>query len=76
MAEDNRHAISTNQAILTQTRLNVGDYLNVQTKDDGIIFTKKGLKDEIQAFYHNGGQYNENEIGFGEAQGKEVNPTS
>ena len=70
----NSQAISLNKTILTQAGLKIGDDLDVQIKDSTIIFTKreKTLKDEIQDFYRNGGQYSEHEVDYGEAEGEEL----
>ena len=66
-------AISLNDAALKEAGLSIGDELNLEIKDEQLIFTKKDqdIKDEIQDFYRHGGKYNEREIGFGEPVGKE-----
>jgi len=70
---DNSPAIRLDKTVLIKARFEIGDELKYQVRDGEIVFTKKRktLKDEIQNFYKNGGQYQEPEIYFGdELKGK------
>jgi len=71
---DNGHAISVDKTALTKAGFKIDDELEYQVRAGEITFTKKEntIKDDIQNFYRNGGQYQEKEIDFGEPVGKEL----
>jgi len=69
----NDPAISLSKTALTKAGFDIGDELECHVHAGEIILTKKEetLKEKIQNFYKNGGRYQEPEIDFGEAVGKE-----
>jgi antitoxin MazE len=70
----NSQAITINKQELKASGINIGDNLEVIIQDSQISFVKKArsLKDEIQDFYRQGGQYNEKEIDFGGPVNNEI----
>ncbi|WP_078354746.1 AbrB/MazE/SpoVT family DNA-binding domain-containing protein [Mammaliicoccus sciuri] len=70
----NSQAITINKQELKASGIDIGDSLEVIIQDGKISFVKqeKSLKDEIQDFYRQGGQYNEKEIDFGSPVGDEI----
>ncbi|PTJ48084.1 AbrB/MazE/SpoVT family DNA-binding domain-containing protein [Mammaliicoccus sciuri] len=70
----NSQAIIINKQELKASGIDIGDSLEVIIQDDQISFVEKAksLKDEIQDFYRQGGQYNEKEIDFGVPVGDEI----
>ncbi|MDT0696765.1 AbrB family transcriptional regulator [Mammaliicoccus sciuri] len=70
----NSYAITVNKQELKASGIDISDSLEVIIQDGQISFVKKAqsLKDEIQDFYRQGGQYNEKEIDFGGPVGNEI----
>ncbi|WP_239738698.1 MULTISPECIES: AbrB family transcriptional regulator [unclassified Mammaliicoccus] len=70
----NSYAITVNKQELKASGIDISDSLEVIIQDGQISFVKKtkSLKDEIQEFYRQGGQYNEKEIDFGGPVGNEI----
>lgn len=70
----NSYAITVNKQELKASGIDISDSLEVIIQDGQISFVKKAqsLKDEIQDFYRQGGQYNEKEIDFGGPVGNEL----
>lgn len=70
----NSYAITVNKQELKASGIDISDSLEVIIQDGQISFVKKAqsLKDEIQDFYRQGGQYNEKEIDFGVPVGDEI----
>jgi len=71
----NSQAITLNQEALYKTGLDVGDILECHIEDEKLVFEKKevpSFKEQIQAFYQNGGTYKEPEIFDDNPEGREL----
>lgn len=71
----NSQAITLNQEALYKTGLNIGDILECHVEDGKLVLEKKEMpsfKEQIQAFYRNGGSYKEPEILDDEPEGREL----
>lgn len=71
----NSQAITLNQEALHRTGLDIGDILECHIENEKLVFEKKEMpsfKEQIQAFYRNGGSYQEQEVFGDEPEGREL----
>lgn len=70
----NSQAINIKKSILNQTNINLGDTFDVSINGNQIILTKQpsSIEERIKAFYESDETYNEPEINFGKAVGREI----
>ncbi|MFI8628610.1 AbrB family transcriptional regulator [Staphylococcus capitis] len=70
----NSKAMSLSKQTIQLTDFEVGDKVEVQQVDGGLIITKKeqSIEDRITNFFKNGGKYTESEINFGKNVGREI----